>query len=61
MSKHHWTKQNRICLVKYLSAEVSDLSKVPRFVRELIFLLVQEVKLICVRSIILCLRVPAIF
>ena len=32
-----WTRKNWIRLVKYSSAEVSDPSEVPRFVRELIF------------------------
>ena len=35
------------------SAEVSDPSEVPWFVQELIFKVVEEVKLICVPSIIL--------
>ena len=48
-------------LVKYSSAEVSDSSEVPQFFGKLIFWLVQEVKLICVCSIISCSRIPAIF
>ena len=31
MSKQKWAKQNRIRLDKYLPAEVSDPSEVPRF------------------------------
>ena len=58
MSERHWTKQNRIRVVEYSRFEVSDPSEVPRFVRELIFNVFQEVKLICVRSIKSCSRVP---
>ena len=43
------------------SAEVSDLSEVPRFVREIIFKVIKEVKLVSVRSIISCSHVPSIF
>ena len=61
MSEHHLTKQNRICLpIEYSSAEVSGPSEVPRFVQELIFKLVKEVKLICMGSIILFSCEPAI-
>ena len=42
-SEHKW---NRIRLVEYSFAELLDPSEVPRFVRELIFNLVKEVKLI---------------
>ena len=52
--------KNQIRLVKYSCTEVSGPSDVTRFVRELIFYLVKELKLICVHSIILCPRVPAI-
>ena len=61
ISEHDWTKQNRIRLVEYSCSEVSGPSEVPRFVRELIFKLFKEVKLICVCLIIPCSRVPAIF
>ena len=49
-----------IHLIEYSSAEVSDPSEVPPFVQELIFNVFQEVKLIYVRSIKVCSRVPAI-
>ena len=55
------TRQIWIRLVEYSSAEVSDLSEGPRIDVKLIFYLVKEVKLICVRLIILCLRVPVMF
>ena len=60
MHEQKYTQKIQICLVEYLSAEVSDPSEVPQFVQELIINVVKEVKLICVRSIILCSRVPAI-
>ena len=55
-----WTRQIWIRLVEYSSAKFSDPSEVPRFVRELIFSVFKEVKLICVRLIKSCSRVPAI-
>ena len=58
--KQKCTQQIWIRLVKYSSAEVSDPSKGPRIDGKLIFYLVKEVQLICVRSIISCSRVPAI-
>ena len=54
------TQKNRMRLVEHSCSEVSDPFEVPWFVRESIFKVVQEVKLICVRLIISCLRVPAI-
>ena len=60
MSEHHWTKQNRICVAEYSSAEVSGPSEVPRIAGKLIFYLIKEVKLICVCSIISCSCVPVI-
>ena len=57
MSEHHWTKQNWIRVVEYSCSKVSCPSEVPRCVRELIFKVIKEAKLICVRSIISCSRV----
>ena len=37
MSEQKYIKQNRICLVEYSSAEVSDPSELPRFVGKLFF------------------------
>ena len=37
MSKHHWTKQNRIHLVESSCDEISDPSEVPWFDGKLIF------------------------
>ena len=51
-SQQKYTRQIWIHPVKYSSAEVSDPYEVPRFVRELIFNVGKEVKLICMRSII---------
>ena len=39
MSEHHWTKQNRIRVVKYSSAEVSGPSDVPWLAGKLIIAL----------------------
>ena len=61
MPKQKYTTQNWIHLIKYSCSEVSDPSEAPRFKRESIFKAVKEVKLIFMRSIISCLRVPAIF
>ena len=46
MPEQKQTTQIWIRLVEYSSAEVSDPSEVPRFVRELMFNVFQEVKLI---------------
>ena len=46
--------------LSFFETEVSELSEILWFVRGLIFKVVKEVKLICVHSIILCSRVPAI-
>ena len=59
-SKQKQTSQIQIRLVEYSSFEVSDPSEVPRFLTKLIFQLVKEVKLICVRSIKSCSRVSVI-
>ena len=55
-----YSEQNRIRLVKYSSAEVTDPSEVPWFARELIFKVIKEVNLICLRSMASCSRVPVI-
>ena len=50
-----------IRLVKYSSSDVSNASEMPQSHCKLMFYLYKEVKLVCVRSIISCSRVPAIF
>ena len=47
MLKQKYARQNRIRLVEYSSAEVSDPSEVSSFVRNMIFKETKEVKLIC--------------
>ena len=49
MLQQKCTRKIWICLVEYLSTEVSDPSEGPRIDGKLIFHLVKEVKLICVR------------
>ena len=58
MSEQKCSQKNRIRLVEHSFAEVSDPSEVLRFVQEWIFKVVKEVKVICVRSILSCSRVP---
>ena len=50
-----YTKQNQIRPVEYSCAKFSGPSGVPRFVRELVFWIFKEVKLVCVFLIIECL------
>ena len=57
MAEQKYTRQIWTHLVKFLSAEVSDPYEGPRVDGKLIFYLVEEVKMICVRSIISRLRV----
>ena len=61
MPKQKYTRQNWINLIEYSSAEVSDPSEGPRIDGKLIFYLVKEVKLICMRLITSFSCVPAIF
>ena len=60
--KQTYIEQVWIRLVQYSCVEDSDLSDLPRIDWcQIDFQLFQEVKLICVRSIISCLCIPAIF